>query len=55
MSLKDIRNCDYIVLLCNDMKETRAFYQDVLSFPVDHDSDNWVSFRAGATVPSRSW
>ena len=50
MSLKDIRNCDYIVLLCNDMKETRAFYQDVLSFPVDHDSDNWVSFRAGATL-----
>ena len=29
MTLKDIRNCDYVVLLCGDMKETRAFYQDI--------------------------
>jgi catechol 2,3-dioxygenase-like lactoylglutathione lyase family enzyme len=50
MSLKDIRNCDYVVLLCNKMKETRGFYEDVMCFPVDHDSENWISFRVGATL-----
>jgi len=25
VSIKDIRNCDYIVLLCNKLQETRAF------------------------------
>jgi catechol 2,3-dioxygenase-like lactoylglutathione lyase family enzyme len=43
MSLKDIRSVDYIVLLCRKMKETRAFYQDVMGLPLDHDSDSWVA------------
>ena len=50
MSLKDIRSVDYIVLLCRKMKETRAFYQDVMGLPLDHDSDSWVSFRVGAAL-----
>jgi catechol 2,3-dioxygenase-like lactoylglutathione lyase family enzyme len=50
MSLKDIRNTDYVVILCSNMKETRAFYQDVMGFPLDHDSESWVSFRVGATL-----
>jgi glyoxylase I family protein len=50
MGLKDIRNCDYVVLLCNDLKKTRAFYADVMGFPLDHDFGNWVSFRVGVTL-----
>lgn len=50
MGIKDIRNCDYIVLLCKDMEATRAFYEDVMAFPVDFGSDTWVSFRVGATL-----
>ena len=50
MSLNDIRNADYVVLLCNHMKETRAFYQDVLGFPLEHDYGNWISFRVGASL-----
>jgi lactoylglutathione lyase len=50
MSLKDIRNCDYVILLCTDMKATRVFYKDVMGFPVERDSDNWVSLRVGATL-----
>ncbi len=50
MSVKEIRNCDYTILLCRKMKETRAFYKDVMGFPIELDLDNWVSFRVGATL-----
>ena len=32
------------------MKETRAFYKDVMGFPIELDLENWVSFRMGATL-----
>jgi catechol 2,3-dioxygenase-like lactoylglutathione lyase family enzyme len=50
MSIKQIRNLDYAILLCKKMKETRAFYMDVMGFPIELDRDNWVSFRVGATL-----
>lgn len=50
MSLKDIHNLDYTVLLCSRMQETRAFYEQVMGFPVEVDLENWVSFRVGATL-----
>lgn len=50
MSLKDIHNCDYVVLLCTDMGKTRAFYEDVMGFALEYDSETWVSFRVGATL-----
>ena len=49
MSIKDIHNFDYVILLCKNMKDTRAFYMDVMGFPLEVDSDNWVSFRVGST------
>ncbi|HEY8567074.1 MAG TPA: VOC family protein [Beijerinckiaceae bacterium] len=50
MSLGEIRNFDYAVLLCDRMEETRAFYRDVMRFPIETDRPNWVSFRVGATL-----
>lgn len=50
MSIKEIRNFDYIILPCKNMKEMRIFYKDVMGFPLDLDSDNWVSFRVGSTL-----
>jgi glyoxylase I family protein len=50
LSLKQIRNLDYTILLCKNMKETKAFYNDVMGFPVEADLENWVSFRVGATL-----
>jgi glyoxylase I family protein len=38
MSLGDIRNLDYTILLCSKMQETREFYRDVMGFPLAHDS-----------------
>jgi glyoxylase I family protein len=50
MSLREIRNFDYAILLCRNMKETRRFYKDVMGFPLEHDRESWVSFRVGATL-----
>ncbi|WP_162915179.1 VOC family protein [Desertibaculum subflavum] len=50
MSLSDIHNFDYAVLLCNKLAETKAFYRDIMHFPIETDQENWVSFRVGATL-----
>jgi catechol 2,3-dioxygenase-like lactoylglutathione lyase family enzyme len=50
LSLKEIHNLDHTVLLCGSFSETRAFYEDLMGFPVEVDLDNWVSFRVGATL-----
>ena len=58
MSLGGISNLDYTILLCNKMEETRAFYRDVMQFPIETDRKNWVSFRVGAsllTLRPRGW
>jgi catechol 2,3-dioxygenase-like lactoylglutathione lyase family enzyme len=48
LSLREIRNLDYAVLLCDRLEATRDFYRDVLQFPVETDRGDWVSFRVGA-------
>ena len=48
MSLKNIRNLDYIILLCNEVATMRDFYQDVLDFEIDEDGEDWVKFRVGS-------
>ncbi len=50
MSLGGIRNLDYAILLCSKMEETRAFYRDIMKFPIESDRENWVSFRVGAAL-----
>jgi catechol 2,3-dioxygenase-like lactoylglutathione lyase family enzyme len=50
LSLSEIRNLDCAILLCNQMNETRAFYRDVMKFPLQTDRGNWVSFRVGAAL-----
>jgi len=50
VSLGGINNLDYTVLLCNRMAETRAFYRDIMKFPIETDHENWVSFRVGAAL-----
>ncbi|GAB3995465.1 hypothetical protein GCM10029992_12770 [Glycomyces albus] len=50
MSLREIRNVDYTVLPCANLAETRAFYKDIMGFPLEDDLENRVSFRVGATL-----
>jgi catechol 2,3-dioxygenase-like lactoylglutathione lyase family enzyme len=44
VSLSEIRNLDYAILLCSRMDETRAFYRDVMKFPLQTDRDSWSVF-----------
>lgn len=50
MSLGGIGNLDYTVILCSRMAQTRAFYRDIMRFPIEVDLENWVSFRVGAVL-----
>jgi catechol 2,3-dioxygenase-like lactoylglutathione lyase family enzyme len=50
VSLGGIGNLDYTVILCSRMAETRAFYRDIMQFPIEVDLENWVSFRVGAAL-----
>jgi glyoxylase I family protein len=50
VSLGGIRNLDHTILLCNKIDETRAFYRDIMMFPIETDLENWVSFRVGAAL-----
>ncbi|MDB5375752.1 MAG: glyoxalase/bleomycin resistance/dioxygenase family protein [Rubritepida sp.] len=52
MSLREIRNFHYAVLLCDRLEATREFYRDVLQLPVETNRGNWVSFRVGAALLS---
>lgn len=58
VALGGIGNLDYTILLCSKMAETRAFYRDVMQFPIETDIENWVSFRVGSsllTLRPRGW
>jgi glyoxylase I family protein len=50
MSVTSIRNLDHTVLLCTNLGETRAFYRDIMKFPIETDLDNWVEFRVGGSL-----
>ena len=48
MSAAAIRNFDYIILLCERLAETRAFYLETMKLPLEMDRPNWISFRVGS-------
>lgn len=50
MSIGGIENLDYAVIPCTKLAETRAFYRDVMGFPVEVELENWISFRVGSTL-----
>ena len=59
MSLGGIGNLDYTVILCSRIAQTRAFYRDIMQFPIEVDLEHWVSFRVGAALlalrPRGTW
>ena len=48
--LANIRNLDYVVLLCEDLERMRVFYHEILGFPVYHDLDGWLELQVGCTL-----
>src|SRR5688572_20293571 len=48
--LTNIHNLDYVVLLCEDKERMRAFYHEVLAFPIYQDWDGWLEMQVGAVL-----
>lgn len=48
--LASIRNLDYVILLCEDLARMKAFYHEVLGFPIYRDWGDWLEMHVGAIL-----
>jgi catechol 2,3-dioxygenase-like lactoylglutathione lyase family enzyme len=49
--LEAIRSLDYTILFARDMGRMRAFYGEVMRFPLHHAlSEDWVEYRVGGNL-----
>lgn len=48
--LKSIRNLDYVVLFCNDLRPMKQFYHEVMGFPIYLETPSWIELRVGSTL-----
>ena len=48
--LKNIRNLDYVILLCEEIPRMRNFYHEVLGFPIYRGNEEWVEMNVGASL-----
>lgn len=49
--LRSIRHLDYVILLCRDVPRMRAFYENVMGFPLYNTlGDAWVELRVGSVL-----
>ena len=46
----NLHTLDYVILLCEDIAPMKAFYHEVLGFPIERDWEDWVELRAGAVL-----
>jgi catechol-2,3-dioxygenase len=46
----NLHTLDYVVLLCGDLVRMKAFYHEVLGFPIERDWEEWIEMRAGAVL-----
>jgi lactoylglutathione lyase len=46
----NLHTLDYVILLCENVAPMKAFYQEVLGFPVERDWEDWIEQRAGAVL-----
>jgi len=48
--LTAVRQVNYVILLCEDIERMKAFYRDLLAFPIDSESPTGLTFRAGSVL-----
>lgn len=48
--LENIRNLDYVILLCEDVSQMKIFYHETLGFPIYRDWEDWIELRVGAVL-----
>jgi catechol 2,3-dioxygenase-like lactoylglutathione lyase family enzyme len=50
-ALSRIRQIDYTIIFCRDLKAMKRFYGEVLGFPHDRDLfPTWIEFRVGSNI-----
>ena len=53
--LANIRNLDYVILLCEDLNRMRVFYHETLGFPIYRELDGWLELRVGTVLLTLRW
>ena len=48
--LKSVTSLSYSIVLCDDIDRMKAFYRDLLPFPVATETDTSLSFDAGGVL-----
>ena len=48
--LKNIRNLDYVILVCEDVSQMKRFYHETLGLPLYRDWEDWTEMRLGAVL-----
>ena len=46
----NLQTLDYVILLCADIAQTKAFYQEVLGLQVERDWGDWIELRLGSVL-----
>jgi catechol 2,3-dioxygenase-like lactoylglutathione lyase family enzyme len=50
-ALATIRQLDYTIVFARDMTRMRAFYAEVMRFPIEHElGPKWITFRVGSNL-----
>ena len=48
--LTNLHTLDYVILLCEDLARMKAFYHEILAFPIERDWEGWIEMRVGAIL-----
>ncbi len=48
--LTAVQQLNYVIILCDDLARMKAFYRDLLAFPVDSESETSLALRAGSVL-----
>lgn len=48
--LTSVQQLNYVIVLCDDLVRMKAFYRDLLAFPVDSESPTSLALRAGSVL-----
>ena len=48
--LKNIRNLDYVIILCEDILLMKAFYHKVLDFEIHRANAEWIEMKVGSVL-----
>ena len=46
----NLHTLDYVILLCEDIARMKAFYHELLGFPIERDWEDWIEMRAGMVL-----